>query len=103
MHGRSSVRQLSVASGEILLQTKMDAKNFGEGLTLLGDTVYQIIWQSGQGFMYNPEDLSLVIDWPCRDGFVLHVGFQTRGNTPPLSYTARHIQDRAERWLGPHQ
>ncbi len=61
MYGRSSVRQVSLTSGEVLLKRDMEHSHFGEGLTKLGDTIYQIVWMSGKGFMYSSKDLSEVI------------------------------------------
>ena len=60
MYGRSSVRQVAVANGSVLRQAMMEAKYFGEGLTRMGKTLYQIVWQSGKGFTYDTNDLSQV-------------------------------------------
>jgi hypothetical protein len=37
MYGQSSVRQVALATGEVLRKKMLDPSDFGEGLTRLGD------------------------------------------------------------------
>ncbi|GAX83974.1 hypothetical protein CEUSTIGMA_g11398.t1 [Chlamydomonas eustigma] len=60
LYGQSSVRQTAVMNGEVLMRTDMAAQHFGEGLTRMNDTLYQISWKSGLCFKYSVKDLSLI-------------------------------------------
>jgi glutaminyl-peptide cyclotransferase len=51
--GRSSVRKVELESGNVLQETRVDAKYFGEGITLLDRRIIELTWQSHQGFVYD--------------------------------------------------
>ena len=51
--GRSSLRQIRVETGEIVRQVSLSPELFGEGITLFGNEIFQITWQSHIGFVYN--------------------------------------------------
>jgi glutaminyl-peptide cyclotransferase len=53
LHGRSSVRRVRLETGEVLQRRDVDSLHFGEGLTDWGDTLVQLTWQSGVGFVYD--------------------------------------------------
>lgn len=55
--GASSIRKVDFRSGEILARTDLPDTYFGEGLTILGDTLYMLTWQAKTGFLYNPDTL----------------------------------------------
>ena len=57
LHGKSSLRRTNPATGEVLVKVSLPQKFFGEGLTIMGDSIYQITWKSGQGFIYDKETL----------------------------------------------
>jgi glutaminyl-peptide cyclotransferase len=57
IHGRSSVRRVDLASGQVLNTRSLDTKLFGEGLTVAADRLVQLTWKSGSAFIYAPEDL----------------------------------------------
>lgn len=52
-NGQSSLRRVDLASGEILQRSNLGARYFGEGITILGDRIYQLTWQSHIGFVYD--------------------------------------------------
>lgn len=56
-YGKSSLRKTNPTTGKILARTDLPRKFFGEGLTIIGDSVYQLTWKSGRGFIYGKEDL----------------------------------------------
>ncbi|MCE2611958.1 glutaminyl-peptide cyclotransferase [Flavobacteriaceae bacterium D16] len=56
--GASYIRKVDYKTGEILQQAALDNTYFGEGITIMDDTAYQLSWQSGTGFMYDRESLS---------------------------------------------
>jgi glutamine cyclotransferase len=53
LNGKSSVRQQNLTSGEMLQSVALPQQYFGEGITILGDKVYQLTWQSRKGFVYD--------------------------------------------------
>ena len=57
LYGESSLRRTNPATGEVTAKTSLSPKFFGEGLTILGDSIYQLTWRSGRGFIYDRETL----------------------------------------------
>ncbi len=55
--GTSFVRKVDFTSGKILQETALDATYFGEGITVLDNTVYQLSWQNRTGFLYDATNL----------------------------------------------
>ena len=55
--GRSSLRKVDYRTGEVLERIDLDRSFFGEGLTIWEDSVIQLTWQSGRGFIYSKEPL----------------------------------------------
>lgn len=53
LEGRSSLRKVDIETGKVLKQVDIDAKYFGEGITLFKDKIYQITWQTNEGFEYD--------------------------------------------------
>jgi glutamine cyclotransferase len=56
LKGRSSLRQIRVETGEIVRQVALPPEYFGEGITVIGNEVIQLTWQSHVGFVYNRAD-----------------------------------------------
>jgi glutaminyl-peptide cyclotransferase len=52
--GKSSIRKVRLATGEVLQQKALPAPHFGEGITLFGGRLFQLTWQSGTAFVYDP-------------------------------------------------
>lgn len=59
LYGKSSLRKTNPATGKILAKTDLPREFFGEGLTIIGDSIYQLTWKSGKGFIYGKESLRL--------------------------------------------
>ena len=55
LNGRSSLRKVDPATGQVLQQQDLSAEFFGEGITLFGDKLYQLSWKNQTGFVYDPE------------------------------------------------
>lgn len=53
LYGESSLRYVDVATGKVERLETVDGHFFAEGLTFVGDTLYQLTWREGKGFMYN--------------------------------------------------
>ncbi|KAK1262191.1 Glutaminyl-peptide cyclotransferase [Acorus gramineus] len=58
LYGQSSVRQVHLQTGKVILQHKMDDSKFGEGLTLLDGRLIQVTWLERIGFIYDQYNLS---------------------------------------------
>lgn len=55
--GASKVAKIELSTGNDILQIGLDASHFGEGITILGDTLYQITWTTGRCFLYDKNTL----------------------------------------------
>ncbi|MGH9308633.1 MAG: glutaminyl-peptide cyclotransferase [Vicinamibacterales bacterium] len=55
LNGRSSIRKVRVETGEVLQVRALDQQYFGEGIVVWKDTLIQLTWQSGIGFIYDRE------------------------------------------------
>ncbi len=55
LRGLSSLRKTALETGEILQMHQLPNKFFGEGITVIGDKIFQLTWQSKTGFVYNRE------------------------------------------------
>jgi glutamine cyclotransferase len=59
LYGRSSLRKVRLESGEVEQRIDIDQQFFGEGITVVGDEVFQLTWQNNVGFVYGLNDLRL--------------------------------------------
>ena len=55
-YGRSSLRKVVLETGEVLLRHDLPEEYFGEGITALRDTLYQLTWRQNVGFSYVESD-----------------------------------------------
>jgi glutaminyl-peptide cyclotransferase len=53
LNGRSSLRRVDLATGEVMRQVDLADRFFGEGITVFGKRIYQITWQSERAFVYD--------------------------------------------------
>ena len=53
--GKSVLRKVELKTGKVLQEEKLDAKYFGEGMTILNDKIYWLTWQAKKGFTYDLE------------------------------------------------
>lgn len=56
--GRSSVRRVAPATGEVERRTPLADRYFGEGLAKVGDRLVQLTWKAGTGFVYDADSLA---------------------------------------------
>ncbi|MFS8001221.1 putative glutaminyl-peptide cyclotransferase transcription factor WD40-like family [Helianthus anomalus] len=77
LNGRSSVRKVNLQTAKIEAEHKMNTTDFGEGLTLLGERLYQLTWLTKTGYIYDRHDLNKIETFShhMRDGW----GFATDG------------------------
>jgi glutamine cyclotransferase len=59
LYGSSTVRKTDLVSGTILLLRRMSPAYFGEGVTVFGDNLYQLTYQSQTIFVYDKKTLEL--------------------------------------------
>ncbi len=55
----SSLRQVDLETGNVTKKILLLADYFGEGLTVVNDSLIQLTWQNGIGFVYNKETFAL--------------------------------------------
>jgi glutamine cyclotransferase len=58
-NGASSLRRVALETGEILQRHNLGSRYFGEGITIMGDSIYQLTWQSQIGFIYDRASFAL--------------------------------------------
>ena len=59
LNGRSTLRKVSLETGEVLQSIQIDQQHFGEGVSILGDEIIQLTWLSRLGFVYDLETFQL--------------------------------------------
>jgi glutamine cyclotransferase len=64
LEGKSRLMKVDLATGKILRDRKIDTSYFGEGITILNDTVYQLTWQNHVMLMYSLKDFKLLKEFP---------------------------------------
>ena len=57
-YGQSSLRKVDPTTGSVLQQHDLAEEFFGEGIAVVGDTIYQLTWQNGTGFLYDKESFA---------------------------------------------
>ncbi|MCY4068125.1 MAG: glutaminyl-peptide cyclotransferase [Acidimicrobiaceae bacterium] len=62
LFGRSSLRTVDGASGEVTARADLDAGLFGEGLTIVNDRIIQLTWLSGRALVYDRATLDLLFE-----------------------------------------
>ncbi|KAJ3672546.1 hypothetical protein LUZ60_007267 [Juncus effusus] len=53
LYRKSSIREVHLQSGKVKTHHQMDGDLFGEGLTLLGERLFQVMWLTNTGFTYD--------------------------------------------------
>ena len=51
--GESSLREVTLETGEVVRRHDLESRYFGEGLALLGGRLFQLTWRSQVGFIYD--------------------------------------------------
>jgi glutamine cyclotransferase len=60
LHGQSTLRKVELETGDILRIFALPARFFGEGVTIYGNNLIQLTWQSKVGFIYDKESFELL-------------------------------------------
>ena len=60
LNGKSELRKVELETGNVLQTHKLPDEFFGEGITVYGDRIIQLTYQSNVGFVYNKETFELL-------------------------------------------
>jgi glutamine cyclotransferase len=55
LYGQSALYRRDLQTGRIVKSLRLPDRYFGEGITVLGDRLFQLTWQSGVGFVYTKD------------------------------------------------
>ena len=55
--GESKIKKIDYKTGDVLQDISIPDAFFGEGITILDNTVYQLTWMAKKGFTYNADTL----------------------------------------------
>lgn len=64
LFGQSSLRKVELATGNVLQQIDLEAKYFGEGVTVVDQRVFQLTWRAGVAFEYHLDTFELIKTHP---------------------------------------
>jgi len=66
LNGESTLRKVELESGKVLQTIRLDSQYFGEGITVLGQRVVELTWQSHRGFVYDRDTFQTIrnFDYP---------------------------------------
>ena len=63
LNGRSSLRRVELKTGKVLQKIDIDNQYFAEGMTILGDKIYQLTYQTHIGFIYDLKTFQKIGSW----------------------------------------
>jgi glutaminyl-peptide cyclotransferase len=58
-YGRSSLREVDLETGSVERIAPLNRAFFGEGITIMGDRIFQLTWQNGVGAIYALESFEV--------------------------------------------
>jgi glutamine cyclotransferase len=59
-YGTSGIFKTQLETGKVVQLKMLDAKYFGEGITILNDKIYQLTYKTQKGFVYRLSDFELI-------------------------------------------
>jgi glutamine cyclotransferase len=60
LYGNSTLRRVELETGKILQLHALNSQFFGEGITIVGNRIIQLTWQSRKGFVYDKDNFDLL-------------------------------------------
>jgi glutamine cyclotransferase len=60
IYGDSSLRRVNLTTGTVQQQVMLPSKYFGEGITIVGNKIIQLTWQTQIGFIYDRTTFALL-------------------------------------------
>ena len=67
LYGNSTMRKLDLETGRTIQFHSLPNEFFGEGITIFGDRIIQLTWQSQKGFVYEKDTLDMVEEFSYPD------------------------------------
>ncbi|WP_172623035.1 glutaminyl-peptide cyclotransferase [Flavisolibacter ginsenosidimutans] len=67
-YGKSKLVQYNLVTGKVEREVALDAKYFGEGITVLRDTLYQLTYREGVVHVYDAKDFKKIKELPYSNG-----------------------------------
>lgn len=64
LYGQSTLRRVELETGRVVKKVPLDERYFGEGITVLGDRIYQLTWKEKVGLIYDRKTLRLLDNFP---------------------------------------
>jgi len=76
LYGSSSLRRVDLETGNVLQSYALPSEFFGEGITVFGDKIIQLTWQSHKGFVYDKHSFDLLreFSYPTEGWGITHNG-----------------------------
>lgn len=68
LEGKSKLVQYDLATGAVEKEVKLDAKYFGEGITVFRDTIYQLTYREGVVHVYDANTFKKIKELPYKNG-----------------------------------
>lgn len=65
-YGKSKLVQYDPKTGKVLKEVKLEDKYFGEGITVLHDTLYQLTWKEEVVFVYDAKTFKKIKELPFK-------------------------------------
>jgi glutaminyl-peptide cyclotransferase len=65
-YGSSVLRKIDLSTGVVAEEIKLDPKFFGEGITILGDRIYQLTWKERVCIVYDKNTFKAIGTLPYR-------------------------------------
>ena len=62
-YGHSKLKQVDLKTGKSIREISLASTYFGEGVTILRDTVYQLTWKEGKVFVYTLKDFKKIKEY----------------------------------------
>ncbi len=62
-NGESTLRKVDPKTGRVLQVRSLPDKYFGEGITIFRDTIIQLTWRSGKGFVYDKHSFEILSEF----------------------------------------
>lgn len=74
--GQSSLRLVSLETGAVIQREELSPEYFGEGITVLNGSIYQLTWQENTGFIYDQNSFELLetFNYPTEGWGITHDG-----------------------------
>lgn len=67
-YGHSSIRKVDPKTGKVLQKTNLEAKYFGEGITIIGNKIIQLTYKEKVGFVYDKATLKKLSEFSYTTG-----------------------------------